>query len=43
MGRVRLMQTAVKGASRFNNNNNNNMFIVLNQKEFKRLLKYPRE
>ena len=26
-----------------NNNINNNMFIVLNPKEFRRLLKYPRE
>ena len=26
-----------------NNNNNNNTFIVLNPKEFRRLLNYPRE
>ena len=40
-----LLPKLARSASHFynnNNNNNNNMFIVLNPKEFRGLLKYPR-
>ena len=41
--RIKYFKPSELQRQRDNNNNNNNMFIVLNPKEFRRLLKYPRE